>query len=260
MKHKLLILSIAILSCGKDSVSPSENSLGILEVSPFLVEKSLTKSSSLPSSSGVWTNYSYDENYLFLEEGMDYSPENIGSSVLPFAKKGTEEIFVDTDRRVTRRKYQNVVEDYFYSTDGRLNYIVRDFVGESLNNKPLKDTVQYSYYGKGQKDHEGEVLIVKENQYYVDNKLQKYFDYVRYTTEYYDAEKELKSWITRPYSYGKQMKAPLIRRTSTSKKGSLSTEYWAHDYDEQGLITHTKYSTLGIISDTDYFYIKPGTK
>jgi hypothetical protein len=260
MKHKFFILSIAFLSCGKDSVPPTENSLGILEVAPYLIERSLTKSSSLPSSPGVWTIFNYDENNLLVEEGTIYTPDNIGSIVAPFAKKGMEEIFVDADRKVTRKKYQNVVEDYFYDMEGRLNYIVRDFVGESLNNKPLKDTVQYTYFGKGQKDHDGEVIQIKENQYYVDNKMQKYFDYVRYTTEYYDPEKELKAWITRPYSYGKQMKAPLIRRTSTSKKGSLSTEYWAHDYDEQGLITHSKYSTLGIISDTDYFYIKPGTK
>lgn len=246
MKPYCLLLSLVLLSCDEDTV-PVEDKNG-LEFSPYLLDKVGRIGSGVQDT--VWTNFSYTPEGYFLLPGEKINMENKGSESLPFAEfSSNAKIYVDKSRKVLRQEDNSVTAHYVYDSQDRLNRVIRTFKQGNI-----KDTVQYTYYAKGQHDHPGEVLSIKEVQYLPlpDGRLINSF--ARTTTQFYDPDKPLVAWQTKPYHYGKRIKAPLVRETNTTANLSMRTEYYTHTYNDLNQITKTRYTTAGALAESFYFY------
>lgn len=244
MKRYFLLLSLALFSCDEDTV-PNEETNG-LEFSPYMLDQVAVISSIQRDT--VWNTFTYTPEGYYLLNREKINVENAGSDTQPFAELYDDvKIYVDKSRKVLKEDNKYFTGQYIYDSQNRLDHVIRTFKSGNV-----KDTVQYTYYAKGQHDHPGEVLTIKEIQYLhlPDGKLQ--YSYTRYTTQFYDPDKPLVAWQTKAYHYGKSIKSPIVRVTNTTAMQSLRTEYYVHTYNDLNQITMTRYSTLGNIME--YFY------
>jgi hypothetical protein len=252
MKYRLFAVCLLFLSCKNEDVS-NNATLGDVELSPYLVEKSYASTNPNPTSDPVWTKWEYDDNYFLKEKDVTYFPENLGSMSKPFGILGKEEIYVDQNRRLVKKIAANLEENYYYDQDGWLSYIVRDITLEAT--RKIKDTVTYQYYREGDGfNHLGEVLVKKQKSYFVFD--QTFTTSLITTTEYYEYNRVLKSWTSRPYSTGKMIKAPLEKRTVANTQGLTALQFWYHTYDKNGLITQTRQNDGGFVLYLHYAYFK----
>jgi hypothetical protein len=245
MKRYFLLLSLALFSCDEDTVPREENGL---EFSPYLLNQSAIVRPG--DRDTAWTTYSYTPEGYFLLPGEKINLENAGSETQPFAElNGDVKLYVDQQRKVVKEENNRYSADYVYDSENRLDHVIRTFKAGNV-----KDTVQYTYYSKGQHDHPGEVLMFREVQYLPlpDGRLQ--YSYLRTTTQFYEPDKPLVAWQTQAYHYGKSIKSPMVRVTNTTANQSMRTEYYVHTYNDLNQIIKTRYSALTTVTETFYRY------